>query len=50
MVRAKTPVTLRKKRLNKSRPADKKDIEIINRNSKRLNRQAIDTLKHQQLP
>jgi metal-responsive CopG/Arc/MetJ family transcriptional regulator len=29
---------------------DRKDIEIINRHAKRLNREAIDTLKYQQVP
>jgi metal-responsive CopG/Arc/MetJ family transcriptional regulator len=29
---------------------DQKDIEIINRNAKSLNRDAIDTLEYQQLP
>ncbi len=29
---------------------DKKDIEIIERNAKRLNREAMDTLKYQQMP
>jgi hypothetical protein len=29
---------------------DKKDIEIIERNAKRLNREAMDTLKYQQVP
>jgi metal-responsive CopG/Arc/MetJ family transcriptional regulator len=28
---------------------DQKDMEIINRNAKRLNRQAMDTLKYQQM-
>jgi hypothetical protein len=29
---------------------DRRDIEIINRNAERLNREAQDTLKHQQIP
>jgi metal-responsive CopG/Arc/MetJ family transcriptional regulator len=29
---------------------DRKDIEIINRNADRLNREAIDALEYQQLP
>jgi metal-responsive CopG/Arc/MetJ family transcriptional regulator len=29
---------------------DRKDIEIINRNAERLNREAMDTLEYQQLP
>jgi hypothetical protein len=29
---------------------DKKDIEIIERNAKRLNREAMDTLKYQRMP
>lgn len=29
---------------------DRKDIEIINRNAERLNREAVDTLEYQQLP
>ena len=29
---------------------DKKDIEIIERSAKRLNREAMDTLTYQQLP
>ena len=29
---------------------DRKDIEIINRHAKRLNREALDTLEYQQLP
>ena len=29
---------------------DRKDIEIIDRNAERLNREAIDTLEYQQLP
>src|SRR5260370_26560422 len=29
---------------------DRRDIEIINRNAKRLNREALDTLEYQQLP
>lgn len=29
---------------------DRKDIEIIDRNSTRLNREAMDTLEYQQLP
>lgn len=29
---------------------DRKDVEIINRNAERLNREAIDTLEYQQLP
>jgi len=29
---------------------DRKDIEIIDRNAARLNREAIDTLEYQQLP
>jgi hypothetical protein len=29
---------------------DRKDSEIINRNSERLNREATDTLDYQQLP
>ena len=29
---------------------DRKDLEIINRNAKRLNREAIDTLGYQRLP
>jgi metal-responsive CopG/Arc/MetJ family transcriptional regulator len=29
---------------------DRRDVEIINRNAKRLNREAMDTLEYQQLP
>lgn len=29
---------------------DRKDIEIIERNAERLNREALDTLEYQQLP
>jgi metal-responsive CopG/Arc/MetJ family transcriptional regulator len=29
---------------------DRRDIEIIDRNAERLNREAIDTLEYQQLP
>jgi metal-responsive CopG/Arc/MetJ family transcriptional regulator len=29
---------------------DNKDIEIIERNAKRLNREAMDALKYQQIP
>lgn len=29
---------------------DRKDIEIINRNAERLNREAIDILEYQRLP
>jgi len=29
---------------------DRRDIEIINRNAERLNREALDTLEYQQLP
>jgi metal-responsive CopG/Arc/MetJ family transcriptional regulator len=29
---------------------DRKDIEIINRNAKRLNREAMDTLTYQEVP
>ncbi len=29
---------------------DKRDVEIINRNAGRLNREAIDTLGYQQVP
>jgi hypothetical protein len=29
---------------------DRKDIEIINRNADRLNREALDALEYQQLP
>jgi hypothetical protein len=29
---------------------DRKDIEIIDRNAERLNREAMDTLEYQQLP
>jgi hypothetical protein len=29
---------------------DRRDIEIINRNAERLNREALDTLGYQQLP
>jgi metal-responsive CopG/Arc/MetJ family transcriptional regulator len=29
---------------------DRKDIEIINRNADRLNREAMDALEYQQLP
>jgi metal-responsive CopG/Arc/MetJ family transcriptional regulator len=29
---------------------DRKDIEIINRNATRLNREAMDTLEYQRLP
>jgi hypothetical protein len=32
------------------RERDRRDIEIINRNSKRLNREAMDALKFQRLP
>jgi metal-responsive CopG/Arc/MetJ family transcriptional regulator len=29
---------------------DRRDLEIIDRNAERLNREAIDTLEYQQLP
>jgi hypothetical protein len=29
---------------------DRRDLEIIDRNSRRLNREAIDTLEYQKLP
>jgi hypothetical protein len=29
---------------------DKRDLEIINRNAERLNREAADTMEYQQLP
>ncbi len=29
---------------------DRRDVEIINRNAERLNRQAAETLKYQQVP
>jgi len=29
---------------------DKRDMDIIDRNAKRLNREAMDTLKYQQVP
>jgi metal-responsive CopG/Arc/MetJ family transcriptional regulator len=29
---------------------DRRDVEIINRNAERLNREAMDTLDYQQLP
>lgn len=29
---------------------ERKDVEIINRNAGRLNREALDTLEYQQLP
>lgn len=29
---------------------DQKDVEIINRNAERLNREALDTLEYQRLP
>jgi metal-responsive CopG/Arc/MetJ family transcriptional regulator len=29
---------------------DRSDLEIINRNAERLNREAMDTLEYQQLP
>jgi hypothetical protein len=29
---------------------DRRDMEIINRNADRLNREALDTLEYQQLP
>ena len=32
------------------RARDRKDIEIIDRNAERLNREALDTLEYQQLP
>ena len=32
------------------RARDRKDIEIIDRNAARLNREAMDTLEYQQLP
>ena len=32
------------------RARDRNDIEIINRNAERLNREAMDTLEYQQLP
>ena len=32
------------------RARDRRDIEIINRNAERLNREAMDTLEYQQLP
>jgi hypothetical protein len=32
------------------RERDRRDLEIINRNAKRLNREAMDTLGYQQLP
>jgi metal-responsive CopG/Arc/MetJ family transcriptional regulator len=33
-----------------SQQRDRRDIEIINRNADRLNREAMDTLEYQQLP
>jgi metal-responsive CopG/Arc/MetJ family transcriptional regulator len=36
-------------RLEKDR-RDRRDVEIINRNAERLNREAMDTLEYQQLP
>jgi metal-responsive CopG/Arc/MetJ family transcriptional regulator len=32
------------------RVRERKDIEIIDRNAERLNREALDTLEYQQLP
>jgi len=29
---------------------DRRDVEIINRNAGRLNREAVDTLEYQRLP
>ena len=29
---------------------DRRDVEIINRHAKRLNREALDTLEYQELP
>jgi hypothetical protein len=29
---------------------DRRDLDIINRNADRLNREAVDTLEYQQLP
>ena len=34
----------------KSDERDRRDIEIINRNAERLNREAMDTLEYQRLP
>lgn len=34
----------------KRQERDRRDLEIINRNAKRLNREAKDTLQYQQLP
>jgi len=34
----------------RSEERDRRDIEIINRNAGRMNRQAMDTLEYQQLP
>lgn len=52
MVRVKTSVTLPKQLLTRleEEARENRDIEIINRNAKRLNREAIDTLKYQQVP
>jgi hypothetical protein len=33
----------------KSNERDRRDIDIINRNAERLNREALDTLEYQQL-
>jgi metal-responsive CopG/Arc/MetJ family transcriptional regulator len=33
-----------------SEERDRRDVEIINRNAKRLNREALDTLEYQKLP
>jgi hypothetical protein len=33
-----------------SEERERRDLEIINRNAERLNREAMDTLEYQQLP
>ena len=33
-----------------SEERDRRDVEIINRNAERLNREAMDTLEYQQVP
>jgi hypothetical protein len=54
-VRVKTSITLpaellgRLDRLQREEQ-DRRDVEVINRHAKRLNREARDTLEYQQLP
>jgi hypothetical protein len=54
-VKVKTSITLPSEQLGpldrlESEERDRRDIEIIDRNADRLNREAADTLEYQQLP